>query len=108
MYANFASDTGFSVGITSSEHDSETANADKDFQAIGISYALTPETSVSVGTSTISFENSTLSDQEAMGFSVSHVMGSMTLKGAHNMIDNVAGAAANDRSGYDLSLAFTF
>jgi outer membrane protein OmpU len=108
MYANFASDTGFSVGITASEHDSETANADKDFQALGLSYQLTEATAISVGTSTIEFENSTLSDQEALGFSVSHVMGSMTLKGAHNMIDNVAGTAANDRSGYDLSLAFAF
>jgi outer membrane protein OmpU len=108
MYANFASETGFTVGITASEHDSEASNADKDFQAIGLSYALTPETSVSINTSTIEFENSTLSDQEAMGFSVSHVMGSMTIKGTHNAVDNVAGTAANDRSGYDLSLAFAF
>ena len=35
-------------------------------------------------------------------------MGSMTLSGAHNSIDNVAGAAAVDRSGYELGLAFAF
>jgi outer membrane protein OmpU len=108
MGANFASETGFSIGITMSEHDSEEANADKDFQAVGLSYALTPETSVSVNTSTVEFESTSKSDQEATSFSVSHVMGSMTLKGAHTSIDNVAGTAANDRSGYDLSLAFAF
>jgi len=106
--ANFASETGFSIGITMSEHDTEESGADKDFQAIGLSYQLTPETAVSVNTSTVEFESTSKSDQEAMSFSVSHVMGSMTLKGAHTSIDNVAGTAANDRSGYDLSLAFAF
>jgi outer membrane protein OmpU len=108
MYVKFASETGFTVGYQASESDSETADADKDFTAFGVSYAVSEDLSVSIGTSTIDFENSSLSDQDATGVSFSYTMGSMTLKGAHNTVDNVAGTAANDRSGYDLSLAFAF
>ena len=64
--------------------------------------------SVSLNSSTIDYENATLSDQEAMGISVSYVMGSMTLKANHNTVDNIAGAATDDRSGYALSLGFAF
>jgi hypothetical protein len=35
-------------------------------------------------------------------------MGSMTLKAAHNTVDNIAGSSDADRSAYDLSLAFAF
>ena len=49
----------------------------------------------------------TLSDQEAMGISVSYTMGSMTLTANHNSIDNVAGTSTND-SGYAMSVGFAF
>ena len=107
MYVTYAMDA-FSVGYQTSESDSETANADKDFTAIGISYAVSEEMSVSLNSSTIDYENATLSDQEAMGISVSYVMGSMTLKANHNTVDNIAGTATDDRSGYALSLGFAF
>ena len=107
MYVTYAMDA-FSVGYQTSESDSETANADKDFTAIGISYAVSEEMSVSLNSSTIDYESATLSDQEAMGVSVSYVMGSMTLKANHNTVDNIAGAATDDRSGYALSLGFAF
>ena len=63
---------------------------------------------MSLNQSTHEYENSSLSDQEAMGISMSYVMGSMTLKANHNTVDNIAGTAANDRSGYSLNLAFAF
>ena len=107
MYVTYAMDA-FSVGYQTSESDSETANADKDFTAIGISYAVSEEMSVSLNSSTIDYENATLSDQEAMGISVSYVMGSMTLKANHNTVDNIKGTATDDRSGYALSLGFAF
>ena len=64
--------------------------------------------SVSLNTSTIDYENATLSDQEATGISVSYVMGSMTLKANHNTVDNIKGASTDDRSGYALGLSFAF
>jgi len=107
MYVKYAMDA-FTVGYQTSESDSEVADADKDFTAMGISYAISEEMSVSLNTSTIDYENSTLSDQDSTGLSVSYVMGSMTIKAAHNTVDNIAGATTADRSAYDLSLAFAF
>ena len=107
FYVTYAMDA-ITVGYQSSEDDSETANADVDFTAIGISYAVSEEMSVSLNTSTVDYESATLSDQEATGISVSYVMGSMTLKANHNTVDNIAGAATDDRSGYALSLGFAF
>ncbi len=107
MYVTYTFDS-FSVGYQTSEDDSETANSDQDFTALGISYAVSDDMSVSLNTSTHEYESSTLSDQEAMGVSVSYTMGSMTLTANHNSIDNVAGTSTNDRSGYAMSVAFAF
>ena len=107
MYAKYTMDA-ISVGVHMSESDSETANADKDFTAYGISYAVSEDMSVSFNTSTIEYENTTLSDQEATGISISYTMGSMTLSGNMNNVDNIAGTSTDDRSGYSMTLGFAF
>jgi len=107
LYATYTMDS-ISVGYQASESDSEATDADKDFSAIGLSYAVSEDMSVSINSSTIEYENATLSDQEAFGISVSYTMGSMSVKANHNTIDNVAGAATTDRSGYALTLGFAF
>ena len=107
MYATYTMDA-ISVGVHMSESDSETANADKDFTALGISYAVSEDMSVSLNTSTIEYENSTLSDQEATAVSISYTMGSMTLSGNMNSVDNIAGTSTDDRSGYSMTLGFAF
>ena len=107
MYATYTMDA-ISVGVHMSESDSETANADKDFTALGISYAVSEDMSVSLNTSTIEYENSTLSDQEATAVSISYTMGSMTLSGNMNQVDNIAGTSTDDRSGYSFTLGFAF
>ena len=98
----------FSIGYQTSESDSEAANADLDFTALGISYAASEELSVSLNQSEIQYENATLTDQEAIGISVSYVMGSMTLSANHNSVDNIAGTDGDDRNGYELGLSFAF
>jgi outer membrane protein OmpU len=107
LYATYAVDA-FTLGISMSEADSETADADTELTAYGVAYAVSDDLSVSLNMSEIQHENAALSDQEATGLSFSYTMGSMTLSGAHNSIDNIAGAAAVDRSGYELGLAFAF
>ena len=107
MYVTYTMDA-FSVGYQASEADSETASSDKDFTAMGISYAVSEDMSVSYNMSTIEYEDSTKSDQEATGVSVSYTMGSMTLTANANSVDNIAGTAADNRSGYGMSLAFAF
>jgi outer membrane protein OmpU len=107
MYVTYTMDA-FSVGYQASEADSETASSDKDFTAMGISYAVSEDMSVSYNMSTIEYEDSTKSDQEATGVSVSYTMGSMTLSANANSVDNIGGTAADNRSGYGMSLAFAF
>ena len=41
----------FTIGIQRNEEDEETASADTDFKAIGVSYAVNDELSVSYGIS---------------------------------------------------------
>jgi outer membrane protein OmpU len=107
LYANMVFDE-FSIGATVSEADSETANADVDFTAVGLSYAVSEEMSVSVNSSTHDYELATSDDQDALGISISYVMGSMTFTANHNSVDNAAGTSTDDRSGYNLNLAFAF
>jgi len=98
----------FTIGFSTSEADSETANSDTELTAYGVSYAVSDDLSVSLNMSEIQHEDNTLVDQEAMGISFSYTMGSMTLSGVHNSIDNIGGTAASDASGYELGLAFAF
>ena len=108
LYANMVVADAFTIGATISEHDDEVANADVDFQAYGISFAASEELSLSVNMSSHDYELSTKQDQDAIGVSVAYVMGSMTFTANHNTVDNIAGAGADDRSGYNLNLAFAF
>jgi len=63
---------------------------------------------MSINSSTHDYENTTLQDQDALGVSISYVMGSMTFTANHNTVDNIAGTGTDDRSGYNLNLAFAF
>ena len=108
FYATYATDMGISVGYSVSENDSETANSDKEMTAMGISYAVSEDMSISYNISEIEYELASLTDQEATGISVSYTMGSLSIKANHNTVDNIAGTSTDDRSGYALTLGFTF
>ena len=97
-----------SVGYSSYEVDSNAASDANDthLTAMGISYAVSDDLSVSLNTSETEIGGAT--DQEATGISASMVVGSMTLSANHNSVDNVGGVAGKDRSGYALGLSFAF
>ena len=95
-----------SVGFSSFEVDSNASNSDTTLTAMGISYAVSDDLSVSLNTSETEIEGST--DQEATGISASLVIGSMTLKANHNHVENVGGTSGKDRSGYAMGLSFAF
>jgi outer membrane protein OmpU len=100
VYATYTMDA-FSVGYQVSEFDSETANSDRDFTAIGISYAVSDDLSVSINESEVEYEGgSTKVDQEATGISVSYTMGSMSISANHNTVDNIGGTGTDDRSAF--------
>jgi len=107
VWATYAYDA-FTIGIQNNETDAQTANTDTDFRAIGISYAISDEFSVSYGTSTVEHENTSLADQEANAVSFSYVTGGMTFSGTMNNVDNVGGTTATDNSGYELNVSFAF
>ena len=95
-----------SVGYSSYEVDSNASSSDTTLTAMGISYAVSDDLSVSVNSAETQIEGST--DQEALGVSASLVIGSMTLKANHNSVENVGGTSGKDRSGYALGLSFAF
>jgi len=98
----------FTVGYQVNEVDSDVANKDQDFTAVGISYAVNDDVSISLNQSTVDYEQATLDDQESTGVSASYTQGGITVSASHSNIDNVAGAPTSDNSGYEVNFAFAF
>ena len=107
LWATYTMDA-FTLGVQDNSTDAQTASTDTDFRAVGISYAVNDELSISYGTSTVEHENTSLSDQEANAVSFSYVTGGMTFSGTMNNVDNVGGAGGTDNSGYELNVSFAF
>tara|TARA_Y100000590_G_scaffold277778_1_gene311803 strand:+ start:591 stop:1517 length:927 start_codon:yes stop_codon:yes gene_type:complete len=107
LWATYTMDS-FTVGVQDNETDSETADADSEFRAYGISYAVSDELSVSYGISTVEHENSSKEDQDASAVSFSYVSGGMTISGSMANVDNVGGTASIDNEGYELNVTFAF
>ena len=82
--------------------------ADTDFEAWGVSYAISEDVSVSYGSSTVEFENTSNSDQEAQAIGVSWTNGSMSITASRHDIDNVTGTATDDRDATEVNLTFAF
>ena len=97
----------FTIGYSTSEADSETANSDTELTAMGISYAVSDDLSISINQSTVDEEGST-EDQEAGAVSFSYTSGGMTISGTHAQMDNVGGTATSDNTGYELNFVFAF
>jgi outer membrane protein OmpU len=95
------------VGYQVNETDYGSGSADEDFTAMGISYAVSDDLSVSLNTSEIDFESGS-NDQQATGVSFSYTSGGMTISGTHSSVDNVGGTDAHDNSGYEINFAFAF
>jgi len=108
FYVGYSMDNGLKVGYQVNENDSATANEDEDFTAIGISYAVSDDVSISYNISEIDYEASTLGDQEAQGISASITNGGMTISGTYSTVDNTAGTTTADNTGYELNIAFAF
>ena len=97
-----------SIGYQVNETDFGTGTADEDFSALGISYAVSDDLSVSINSSTIDYEASTKDDQEATAVSFSHTSGGMTISGSYGSMDNVAGTSTADNNAYELNVKFAF
>ncbi len=97
-----------SIGFQVNEVDHATSGSDRDATIIGVSYAVSDDLSVSLNTSTVEHESSTLDDQEAIAVSFSQTSGGMTISGTYGNMDNVGGSGTVDNSAYELNIAFAF
>jgi len=96
------------VGYQNNEVDYGTGTSDRDFTALGVSYAVSDDLSVSFNQSTVDYEASTSDDQEATGVSFSYTSGGLTVSATHSTIDNVAGTSTADNTGYEVNFIFAF
>ena len=106
-YITYAMDA-FTVGFQANETDSQTASADTEFEAWGVSYAVSEDISISYGSSTVEFEDTSLSDQEADAIGVSWTNGSMSVTASRHDLANVAGTSTDDRDVTEVNLTFAF
>ena len=106
-YITYAMDA-FTVGFQANETDSQTASADTEFEAWGVSYAVSEDISISYGSPTVEFEDTSLSDQEADAIGVSWTNGSMSVTASRHDIANVAGTSTDDRDVTEVNLTFAF
>ena len=95
------------VGYQENEADGAAAANDIDFEAFGISYAVSDNLTIAYNQSESKVASDTVA-QEASGISASFTSGGMTIAGMMNDVDNVAFDAANDTEGYELNLSFAF
>ena len=95
------------VGYQENERSAAATSNAVDFEAFGISYAVTDNFSVAYNQSE-SKKGDDSDAQEATGISASFTSGGMTIAGVMNDVDNVAFDAANDTEGYELNLSFAF
>ena len=103
---------GATIGYQVNDADSEASNGDEQFTAWSISYAVSEDLSISYGSSSLDYETASTEDQDSTGISASYTMGSMTLAGVMNSIDNQGpGATGNtdtQADTYEINLSFAF
>lgn len=107
VFATYAMGS-FTFGVQSSDMDDTTAGSDLESIAYGITYAVNDDLSVGYSYHELETESTTDQDQESTGISASYTMGGMTLAGAMNEVNNIAGTATRDHEGYEFTLSFAF
>ena len=97
---------GITVGIQMSEFDTSAATGDTESTGFGISYQVNDDLTVSYGSHEI--EKTGSDDQESSGIGISYTMGSMSIGGALNKVDNVGHTSTSDLSSYEATVSFSF
>jgi outer membrane protein OmpU len=107
MYATYAYGSA-TVGFQRGNADSNQGTNDVSTTGIAISYQVTDDLAISYGENTVDYESTSKVDQEASGVSISYTMGSMSLSGGMNTVDNIGGTSTADKEGYEFALGFAF
>jgi len=98
----------FTLGYQMSDYEHATANSDQESTAVGISYAVNDDMSISYNMHDLETESTSDNDQESTGISASFTSGGLTLAGAMNEVQNIAGTTTRDSEGYEVTLTFAF
>ena len=106
IYATYTTG-GLTVGATRSEEDGPATSNSLDFQAVGVTYAITDDFSIGYNVSTSDKGDATV-DQEATGISASYTSGGVSIGGMINKVDNVVYEATDDTEGYEFNISFAF
>ena len=108
MYIKYAYGP-ITVGIQESETDANTSANSDEFSAMGISYAVSDDLTISYTESAYNAGDKA-SDEEHTMIGASYTMGSMSLALSVNDVKNMGGSTAtvDDVSGYELALSFVF
>ena len=107
MYIKYAFGP-LTVGAQASESSHTTATLSKESTSYGVTYAVNDDMTIGVASHTLETDLTTDADQESLGISFSYTMGGMTLAGAMNEVDAIAGTATRDHEGYEFGLSFAF
>ena len=95
------------VGYHDGESDGTASSSDVDFEAIGVTYAVSDDITIGWNQSKQK-KGDDADEQEASGISASFTSGGITVAGAMNDVDNVGYDATNDTDGYEFNIAFAF
>ena len=95
------------VGVSSTEIDSDTASRQYDTTGYAIAYAINENLSVSYAERTIDKGDVSV-DEEQTGISIGYSMGGMTVKAHQNVLDNSNGVAGVDHEHTEIAVSFAF
>ena len=99
---------GITAAFQRSDLNAAGASSDEESDAMGFSFAVNENLSISYGTHDVDFGAANKADEESSGISASYTMGSMTITGISNSTDNVGGTDASNDSYREVTIAFAF
>ena len=97
----------FTAAYQVTDVDYDSATTDQDSTGYGISFAVNENLSISAGGLDTSIQGKTV-DEENTGVSISYTMGSITIGGALNSVDNIGGTANSNAEVSSLNISFAF
>jgi len=95
------------VAVQRTDVNYDGSTADQESTAYGISFALNENFSISAGALDIDIAGAS-ADEENRGISASYTMGSITIAGNMNSVDNISGTSGSNAEVTGVNIAFAF
>ena len=95
------------VAVQRTDVNYDGSTADQESTAYGVSFALNENFSISAGALDIDIAGAS-ADEENRGISASYTMGSITIAGNMNSVDNISGTSGSNAEVTGVNIAFAF